>query len=228
MLRRAARSRERIRPGHRGAGTPRLRARNVELMIAGEGPSRDALETLAAARGVAARVHLLGHREDLPGVLRTADAFVVSSLHEGMSNVLMEAMALGLPCVTTPVGGVEELVVHGRDGTGRRGQRSRADRSGARPTAGRSPRSARRLGTAARRADGPGVLDRGERPAVRGTLRSAGDTWDRREVCTDGARPGAQAKSRGRYVSRCDADERPPRARASRRLSPSGARAAPG
>jgi glycosyltransferase involved in cell wall biosynthesis len=97
-------------------GTPRLRARNVELIIAGDGPSRDALETLAIQRGVAARVHLLGHRADLPGVLKTADAFVVSSLHEGMSNVLMEAMALGLPCVTTPVGGVEELVVQGETG----------------------------------------------------------------------------------------------------------------
>lgn len=96
--------------------TPYLRARPVELVVTGEGPSRGALEALAAARGLAARVHLLGHREDLPGVLKAADAFVLSSLHEGMSNVLMEAMALGLPCVTTPVGGVEELVVHGESG----------------------------------------------------------------------------------------------------------------
>jgi glycosyltransferase involved in cell wall biosynthesis len=97
-------------------GTPGLRARNVELIVAGEGPSRDALAALAAARGLAGRVHLLGHRADLPGVLRTADAFVLSSAHEGMSNALMEAMALGLACVTTPVGGVEELVVHGESG----------------------------------------------------------------------------------------------------------------
>jgi glycosyltransferase involved in cell wall biosynthesis len=99
-----------------GLATPVLRDRPVELMIAGEGPSRDALMALAAERGVAARVHLLGHREDLPGVLKTADAFVLSSLHEGMSNVLMEAMALGLPCVTTRVGGVEELVSQGDAG----------------------------------------------------------------------------------------------------------------
>ncbi len=96
--------------------TPALRERPVELMIAGEGPSRDALMALATERGVAARVHLLGHRDDLPGVLKAADAFVLSSLHEGMSNVLMEAMALGVPCVTTPVGGVEELVLPGEAG----------------------------------------------------------------------------------------------------------------
>ena len=97
-------------------GTPDLRARNVELVIAGEGPSRGELEALAVSRGLAGRVHLLGHRDDLPGVLKMADAFVLSSVHEGMSNVLMEAMALGLPCVTTPVGGVDELVVPGESG----------------------------------------------------------------------------------------------------------------
>jgi glycosyltransferase involved in cell wall biosynthesis len=96
--------------------TPALRGRHVVLLIAGEGPSRAALEAQAVARGVAARVHLLGHRADLPGVLRATDAFVLSSLHEGMSNVLMEAMALGLPCVSTPVGGVDELLRHGESG----------------------------------------------------------------------------------------------------------------
>jgi glycosyltransferase involved in cell wall biosynthesis len=95
---------------------PRLRGRAVELVLAGEGPERGALERLIAARGLRDRVHLLGHRDDLPGVLRAADAFVLASLHEGMSNALMEAMALGLPCVTTPVGGVDELV--GRDECG--------------------------------------------------------------------------------------------------------------
>ena len=100
----------------RPSGRRAWKTRNVELIIAGEGPSRDELATLAVQRGLGARVHLLGHRADLPGVLKAADAFVVSSLHEGMSNVLMEAMALGLPCVATPVGGVEELLAQGAAG----------------------------------------------------------------------------------------------------------------
>ncbi len=116
VLRRPAVPGEGLRPGHRRLGTPPLRARNVALVIAGDGPSREELATLASQRGLAARVHLLGHRPDLPGVLQAADAFVLSSVHEGMSNVLMEAMALGLPCVTTPVGGVEELVAQGEAG----------------------------------------------------------------------------------------------------------------
>jgi glycosyltransferase involved in cell wall biosynthesis len=130
-------------------GTPGLRPRNVELIVAGEGPSRDALAALAAAQGLAGRVHLLGHRADLPGVLRAADVFVLSSAHEGMSNVLMEAMALGLACVTTPVGGVEELVVHGESGLV-------IDASASGPIAAAlerlldDPALARRLGAAAR------------------------------------------------------------------------------
>ena len=90
---------------------PALADRPVALMLAGEGPERSALERLVEARGLRDRVRLLGHRSDLPAVLRASDAFVLSSLHEGMSNALMEALALGLPCVTTRVGGVDELVV---------------------------------------------------------------------------------------------------------------------
>jgi glycosyltransferase involved in cell wall biosynthesis len=95
---------------------PPLRGRAVELVIAGEGPSRGALEALVHTRNLAGRVRLLGHRDDLAGVIRAADAFVLSSLHEGMSNVLMEALALGTPCVATPVGGVRELIEDGRSG----------------------------------------------------------------------------------------------------------------
>jgi glycosyltransferase involved in cell wall biosynthesis len=92
-------------------GLPGLAGRHVALVLAGEGPARGALERLIAARGLRDRVRLLGHRADLPAVLRAADAFVLASLQEGMSNALMEALALGLPCVTTRVGGVDELIV---------------------------------------------------------------------------------------------------------------------
>lgn len=87
-----------------------LRERDVVLVIAGEGPSRRGLDARVARLGLGGRVRLLGHRDDVPRILAAADLFVLPSLFEGMPNALMEAMAQGLPCVATAVGGVEELL----------------------------------------------------------------------------------------------------------------------
>jgi hypothetical protein len=63
------------------------------------------------------RVRLLGERDDVPLILRALDVFVLSSIGEGISNAILEAMATGLPVIATRVGGNVELV---RDGlTGR-------------------------------------------------------------------------------------------------------------
>lgn len=88
----------------------------VELWIAGDGPERARLQALVSERQLADRVSFLGHREDVPELLRQADAFVLSSRTEGSPNALLEAMAAGLPCVATNVGGVPELIEHGRTG----------------------------------------------------------------------------------------------------------------
>lgn len=88
---------------------------DVHLLIAGDGPEREGLERLRAASPASARIHLLGHRDDLPAVLGYADAFVLSSRAEGMPNSVLEAMASGLPVVATRVGGVEELVGDGAE-----------------------------------------------------------------------------------------------------------------
>jgi glycosyltransferase involved in cell wall biosynthesis len=61
-------------------------------------------------------VHFLGARNDIPQLLREMDIFVLPSLSEGMSNALLEAMATGLPCVATSVGGNKELVRHRHSG----------------------------------------------------------------------------------------------------------------
>lgn len=97
------------------AGEP-LRGRVVYLVVAGEGPLREGLAAHAARLGVGDRVRLLGYRDDLQQVIRAADAFVLASLHEGMPNALMEALAQGRPCVATAVGGVRELMVDGESG----------------------------------------------------------------------------------------------------------------
>jgi glycosyltransferase involved in cell wall biosynthesis len=59
-------------------------------------------------------VKFLGGRDDFPAILADADALALSSDHEGVPNVVMEAMAAKLPVIATPAGGVRELV---RDGT---------------------------------------------------------------------------------------------------------------
>lgn len=73
------------------------------LWIAGTGPDE---EKLRAAAGH--RVRFLGQREDIPDLMNAADAFVMSSLVEGLPLVLLEAAACGLPCVASDVGGIRE------------------------------------------------------------------------------------------------------------------------
>ena len=84
------------------------------LVIAGEGPEREALEVRARQRGVDLR--LLGYRPDVEQVLAALDVFVLSSVSEGLSNTILEAMASGAPVVATRVGGAEEMIDDGVSG----------------------------------------------------------------------------------------------------------------
>jgi teichuronic acid biosynthesis glycosyltransferase TuaC len=82
------------------------------LLIAGDGPERNALETLATSQGVADRVRFLGsvpHRA-LARIYSAVDALVLASSREGWPNVLLEAMACGSPVVASNVWGAPELV----------------------------------------------------------------------------------------------------------------------
>ena len=88
----------------------------VRLAIAGGGPERDAVLAAAHLAGVAERVELLGVRDDVPGLLGAADAFVLSSLWEGSPNALIEAALAGVPTVSTDSGGVSELIEDGVSG----------------------------------------------------------------------------------------------------------------
>jgi sugar transferase (PEP-CTERM/EpsH1 system associated) len=88
----------------------------ARLVFIGEGPERANLERAAAAAGVAERMTLLGHREDVAELLVGLDVFVLPSLSEGMSNTLLEAMAGRVPCVASDVGGNGEIVQDGRSG----------------------------------------------------------------------------------------------------------------
>ena len=80
------------------------------LTIYGEGPLRQRLIQECVHLGINGKVCLPGFVDDLPDQLRVAEVFVCSSDHEGMSNVLIEAMALGLPCVSTKWTDVDYLI----------------------------------------------------------------------------------------------------------------------
>ena len=86
------------------------------LVLAGAGPEEAALRWRADALGVAGSVRFAGLVAQVEDLLGAADAFVLSSRSEGMSNALLEAMACGLPCVSTRVSGSEDLIEDGRSG----------------------------------------------------------------------------------------------------------------
>lgn len=92
------------------------RHRDLHLLLVGDGERRPILEAHAAASGIGDRIHLAGHRIDVPAVLRASDILISSSRAEGLSNSVIEGMAGRLPVVATAVGGTPELIAEGRTG----------------------------------------------------------------------------------------------------------------
>lgn len=90
--------------------------RRFHLVLAGDGALRVDLEKQVVDTGLEPFVHFLGRRSDVPTVLAGFDIFVLSSLTEGLSNSLLEAMASGKPVIATRVGGNPEVVVDGVTG----------------------------------------------------------------------------------------------------------------
>lgn len=88
----------------------------ARLLLAGQGSLEPQAREKAAAAGVAPRVHFLGVRQDVPGLLAASDLCALASSWEGSPVALMEALAAGLPAVATAVGGVPELVADGETG----------------------------------------------------------------------------------------------------------------
>lgn len=81
------------------------------LKIYGEGVLREKLQNQIDSLNLNEKVFLMGATNDVAKALQTADLFVLSSDYEGMPNALMEAMAAGVPCISTdcPCGGPREL-----------------------------------------------------------------------------------------------------------------------
>jgi len=94
---------------------------NVEFLLAGDGPLRAELEREAQTLGIGDRVVFLGDRRYIPAVMASLDVAVLTSDSESLSNVILEAMAAGLPVVAYRVGGNAELIDEKR-GDEKRGQ----------------------------------------------------------------------------------------------------------
>lgn len=88
----------------------------VQVAIAGEVSLPDEVERFVTESGLADHLRLLGRRTDIPEILAAFDLFVLSSHGEGMSNAILEAMAMEKPVVATGVGGTSEVVQHRRSG----------------------------------------------------------------------------------------------------------------
>ena len=84
---------------------------DCELLIVGDGPKRVDLERVAAQLSCNDRVRFLGQRRDVPQLLAAAELLLLPSRWEGMPNVVMQAMAAGLPVVATEVEGIDELLL---------------------------------------------------------------------------------------------------------------------
>lgn len=95
--------------GREGSSPP------LVLAIAGRGAEETRLKALAKELGVQERVCLLGYREDVPDILAAADVFALPSLSEGLPMALLEAMHARKAIVASNVGGIPEVVRHGRE-----------------------------------------------------------------------------------------------------------------
>ena len=89
----------------------------VAFVIVGHGEKEPELKGLARQLQLDGTVHFLGLRHDVPSLLQGADIFCYTSYYEGFPNALLEAMAAGLPVVSTNFAGVDELVDNGVNGT---------------------------------------------------------------------------------------------------------------
>jgi glycosyltransferase involved in cell wall biosynthesis len=89
---------------------------NVRLVLRGDGPLHETLRDFSAELGIEAQVTFAKPVPQAGWLLGLSDVFVFPSLHEGLGIALLEAMAMGRPCVASDVGPIPEVVEHGRSG----------------------------------------------------------------------------------------------------------------
>lgn len=91
--------------------------KNIKLLIIGDGPERERIEKMIEKLSIKKQVKMVGFSDDIPSFLSIMDLFLQPSLEEGFSLTILEAMAAGVPVVSTPVGGTPEIIREGETGT---------------------------------------------------------------------------------------------------------------
>jgi len=92
------------------------RVPDAHLLLVGDGPLRESLQTLADELGLSRRVHLVGYQDRPERYLQVMDIFALTSRSEGMPLAVLEAWAAARPVVASRVGGLPEMVEDGRTG----------------------------------------------------------------------------------------------------------------
>lgn len=90
--------------------------KNIHYLICGKGPEEENLKKLCKRLNVEEQVHFLGFRSDVKELLQMSDIFLFTTLQEGMPRSMMEAMASGLPCVSSKIRGNVDLIENGKGG----------------------------------------------------------------------------------------------------------------
>jgi len=93
-----------------------LKKHKVKLLMVGDGPDRSKMEQVCRERNLYNHITFLGKQENVEEVLSNTDIFVLPSAEESFGLALLEAMACGVPCVSTNAGGLREVNIHGETG----------------------------------------------------------------------------------------------------------------
>lgn len=88
----------------------------LKLLLVGDGPAKEELQVIGETLGIGEKIIFTGSRNDVDKLYPCMDMFVLTSLSEGMSNVILEAMASRLPVIATDVGNNNELIDNGKTG----------------------------------------------------------------------------------------------------------------
>ncbi len=88
----------------------------VHCIIAGEGPALEYVKSVVSQFSVETQFTFLGHREDVPAIMRSLDIIAIPSFHEAIPQSGLQALAMGVPVVASDVGGIPSIIRHGETG----------------------------------------------------------------------------------------------------------------